>query len=288
MKKFSHSINIENNSNRLVSHTDSDWSAMRDGCLISIDDDNHFYTVGKLEELNFISDFNYDGNIVLNGDYSNLFLENDTITISYKEYEAFAIISVLNPGSSYREGDVLSCSGGNLSINVVNNVKYPTLIKVESVDGQGGISQISLLNKGLYVTPPDSDNSLSGGFGSSARISITYEVAKNRKMIDKQVINSVFNGGSTILSLNYQLPSGVKDGKISFNKYIAYLTSNYVGDTKKNVNYHVVRDRTPGLNLPMLLKNSNKNEEIFNFTIMQLDEKIVNLEKRIAQLEGKS
>jgi hypothetical protein len=47
------------------------------------------------------------------------------------------------------------------------------------------------------------------------------------------------------------------------NKFKAFLTSNYVGETKRNMEYHVLRDFSPHFGLPLLVKGGNKLEETY-------------------------
>lgn len=285
MKKFSHAINITNGNNYFITHTESDWSAGRRGSLVSIGDDNHFYTVGEIEDINFITDFVYNGLLVLNGDFEEIFLTDDILTISYKEYHAFIIKNIVQSGTGYQVGDVLTCSGGDLSVNIIDNSKTPVSVKVETVDHQGGIISVSLLRDGKYTSPPTGEIPLSGGHGSGASITIDFDIIKNRAMLEKQVVSSKHIDGNTLIEINYMLPAGVKEGKISLRKNKVYLTGAYVGPTKRNIHFHVARDQSPNLRLPLLLKNSNKNEESINFAFLALDKEIALLKEEIAALK---
>lgn len=286
MKIFSHSINIDKDKNYVISHTESDWASMRKDSLISIDTDKHFYTIGNIEELNFITDFNIQNNqLIISGNFEHYFLRDDILTISYKEYELLMIKSIINSGNGYKIGDILSCSGGQLSINVFDNSKNATTFQIEEINGNGGISKLKILNKGTYINTPEENNTLSGGSGNSAVIALGFIIINNRRMLERQVINATNNQSNTILELNGNLPIGVTNGKISMAKYIGYLTSNYVGNSKRNCKYTIIRDRTPHLGLPLLLKNSDKTEEFFNYTLLELDKRIKNLEDKLLKAE---
>lgn len=282
MKNFSHSINVDKDKNYVISHTESDWAAMRNNSLISIDDDAHFYTIGNTKQLNFIADFEItNNNLIISGNYEHYFLKDDVLTVSYKEYELLTIKSIINNGNAYKIGDILSCSNGQLSVNIFDNSKNSTTFQVEEVDGNGGIIKLKIINKGIYIIPPEETNTLVGGNGNSAVISLGFIIINNRRMIDRQVANARNDQSNTIIELNDYLPAGVNSGKISMSKYIGYLTSNYIGNTKKNSKYHITRDKTPHLGLPFLSKNSQKNDEFFNHVILELDKKIQELESRL-------
>lgn len=287
MKPFTHTININNNSNYIIGHTESDWSVLRNGSLISIDDDNHFYHIGDVKKINLIVDFDViNDSLVLNGDLEENFIHNDVITISYKEYELLAIKSIVSAGSRYKVGDILYPSDGLASSDVVNNYTLNSKITVEEVDSNGGIKNLSISKSGNYIIIPSEINKISGGSGNDASLSLQFSLSKDRKMLERQIVGASSSNNQTALKLNYPLPNGVNNGKLSMNKFKAILTSTYIGANKRDCKYHISRDFTPHLGLPLLSKNSNKNEELFNHIILSLDERIRRLEEKISKISN--
>ena len=287
MKKFSHGININQGNNYFITHTESDWSAGRTGLLISIGDDNHFYTVGKIEDINFITDFTYENNrLVIPGHYEDIFILDDIVTVSYKEYEIFIVKSILNGGNGYSVGDILTYTDSGLSVNVFDNSQQPATFKVESIGPSGEVTSLSLQNKGKYIRQLSSIN-LKGGRGSDCSIEVLSNVIVNRAMIEKQIESAREIDGNTILEINYILPIGVKEGKISLSKKKVFLTGAYVGNTKRNTHFHINRDYTPNLKLPLLVKNSNKHEENLNHSLLEIDKIISKLLQDIEELKKK-
>ena len=287
MKNFGHSINIDHDSNYIIGHSEVDYSSARIGSLINIDNDGHFYIIGAVEPLNLILNFSIDGNnIIVNGNYENYFLLDDVLTISYKEHEMLIIDSILNNGVNYKAGDVLSLNGGILSTNTIDNTSQSTNFKVDDVDIKGTIKKLTPISKGKYIKFPDKTNNLIGGRGSGAQISVESALVSNRKMFERQVISATNQDSNTIIELNFKLPPAIQEGKVSINKYKIFLTSTYVGPTKKNVNYNIVRDYSPILQLPLLVKGSNKLEEIANHNILRLEQKIKELEDKINRINS--
>lgn len=286
MKNYGFNININKNSNAVIGHTEANWHTLKKNSLINIGNDAHFYTIGKVDPLNFISDFVVeDNNLLINGEYENYFLADDVVIISYKEYELLTIKNITNKGIGYKIGDILNFTGGELSINVIDNKSHPTLLKVEEIGNAGCINKLSIFQRGVYLKFPNKLNTLNGGSGSGAEIDTESNIITNRKMIERQVIRAESRNNQTLVQINYPLPSPIKEGKLSFNKHIAYLTSNYVGEDSRNTEYHILRDSTPHLGLPILLKNSNKSTEYYNHTIQLLDKEIKDLKNRLDKLE---
>lgn len=284
MKDFGFSINVDKDTNYIIGHTESSWEALRNSSIVSIDNDGHFYNIGGVEPLNFITDFTLkDDKLMIDGNYENLFIIDDILTISYKEYELLTILNIKDKGTNYKINDILNLDGGILSTNLIDNKSQPTILQVEEVDSVGGINKLKVLSKGIYLQFPPKENKLTGK-GNGAQVSLEYNLIKDRKMIERQVISAQNQDSNTIIDLNYKLPENVTAGKISMSKYKAFLTSNYIGDTKKNAQYTIIRDFSPNFRFPLLAKGSNKLEETLNHTIIELDKKIKELENKINSL----
>jgi hypothetical protein len=71
-----------------------------------------------------------------------------------------------NEGSGYVVGDVLTVSGGEVTI--------PAQLTVETIDMGGEILTVSVSNAGLYPVPPESPAVVTGGSGSSATFDLTF------------------------------------------------------------------------------------------------------------------
>lgn len=285
MKNFGFTVNIDNNSNAIIGHSEAEWKHIRNNSLISIDNEPTFYTIGRVEPLNFIADFIVsNNNLVIPGNHEHYFIYDDILTISYKEYELLAILEVVNKGANYHQGDILSLDGGIVSMNIVDNTSHATLLRVEEVSADGQINKLSVIHKGIYLQFPNKVNKLKGGHGQGAEISVESSLINDRKMIERQVIAAENEEAVTKIQINFPLPASVTQGKVSVSKYIGYLTSTYVGPTKRDVPYNITRDFSPVLGLPLLVKGSNKIEETFNYTILKLEQKIRELESKITSL----
>lgn len=287
MKQLGFTVNINNNSNILIGHSESDWSVLRDGDLVIIDTNKSFYTIGNTEKVFFIQPFKKLNNnqISINGTWEHFFLPDDILNITYKEYELLTIKQIINPGKNYKIGDIVSLSGGILSINSFDNSTQASLFKVENINSEGGITQLSILNRGCYISFPDHINDIKGGNGMGATIFIEEKLIESRKTLERQVESVKEWGADTIITLNYHLPESIIDGKVSVQKWKLYLTSNYSGETKRDVSYQIIRDLTPVLKLPFVVKNSNKLEEAYNYSIKRLDQEITNLTQQIEEIK---
>ena len=83
-----------------------------------------------------------------------------------QDYRAVSV-AVSGAGSGYTAGDVLTVSGG---IGLI-----PVEVTVSTVNGTGGVTAVSLSNAGQYTATPTNPVSVTGGTGSAATLTVTFE-----------------------------------------------------------------------------------------------------------------
>lgn len=278
---------IKQNSNKLISTTYSDWSAVREGSFIKFEDDVHFYIVSHVEKKTYLKDFivNDPSVIQVNENCGANINPEDSLYISYKEYEISTVNKIINAGINYKVGDRLNLAGGKASTNIRDNTLNTGIITVNRIGENGEILEISIADHGKYIESPPSITSLQGGGGQNATIEISYRLSDHRTFIERDVESVEFKSAETIIHLVYGLPNGIKEGKLSIEKWEITLTSNYTGITRINQPFQVLRDFTPNYKMPLIAQNAVNQELIYNHTIAILDRKIAELEKRIKELE---
>jgi hypothetical protein len=86
--------------------------------------------------------------------------------IAPQEAEAFSV-TVTAAGTGYTAGDTLAVVGGIGTIT--------TELTVSTVNGTGGITGVTITNAGQYSTAPTNPVSVTGGAGSAATFTITFD-----------------------------------------------------------------------------------------------------------------
>lgn len=288
MKLIGNIGSIKKDSNRLVSSTYSDWSPVREGTFIKFNDDFHFYTVSHTEKKIFLKDFvTIQPNIIQINENCGINIGvGDSLNISFKEYE-LNNYKIISSGKGYRIGDQLTLDGGVASLNVINNTLNTSIVIVTKVGSEGQINEVSVSNKGKYLTIPNPNTALKGGSGSGSSIEVSFKLTDHRTFTERDVQNVEFKNSETILYLVYPLPPGTKEGKLSIEKWEIILSSNYLGETNTNEVFEIIRDFTPYYKIPLLTPNSKNQELTFNNSMAILDKKIAELEEKIKKLESK-
>ena len=283
------SASILKDTNRLISSSEDNFGGIRNGSYLKIGDNDFLYSVIKTNSFFYLKDVEILDNKTLKIDShtgADLQLE-DNVKISFKEYELNSILSITNPGINYNEKDILNVTGGELTIDVSEGIGYPTKLIVEKIDDKGSILRLGLKEKGKYLIPPEEKIKLHGGLGDKAEVELEYDVINKRHILERVIKNIVFNqkDDSTILTLDYSLPVGIKEGKLSVEKWEILLSSDYIQNSQLNIEYKLFKDFTEHINLPLVAKNSLSQDLIINQAFNKLDIIIYNLQKEIEELK---
>lgn len=256
--------------------------------MIRIGDDKVLYEVGGVKEALFIKPFKVIGDMVkISDEDDENFSRGDVVKVSYKEQAVLSILQVRHGGKGYRVGELLSISGGTPSVESLDGTVHKAYLKVEQVDDKGGVQTLSINKQGKYIQTPEQDCELIGGSGNNCLIKVAYKVLEKRALIERTIQKMIRGSSQTIVNFHYPIPKSVTEGKISAQKWEANLTSNYVGETQIGAQYEILRDYTGYLNLPLMARNTNCPELIFNRSLKILDQRIKELEAKLSKLENK-
>ena len=283
MKHPGFTLSIIKDSNTAIAHTEADLSNIREGSLIKFGTDDVFYTIARAEYKHYIKDFEVvsRNQIKINGDIGDSLLLGDNVYLTHKEYKLSNVIKIKSAGAKYKIGDIVTLFGGTLSISLSDNHPNPAKLKVVSVNGDGGISDLEIIGSGKYLESPSGRTD--GGSGTGAEVECDFSIYDDRANLDAVISNINNRTVDCTLTLGYNLPNGLKEGKLSCEKWCLHLTSNYTGDTKLNSDYTILGNLTPYLSIPLLVKNSPNNEFIINEALKRIDLEINNLKNLFLQ-----
>jgi len=280
---------ILKNTNRAVSSSEESWGSLRENTMVKFGNDSEFYKIGSSKQFMFIKNFKSinQNQILIEDDIGIALNVLDTVQVSFKEYELLTVIKEENRGSKYKVGDLLTIAGGIPSKDTQTNIDYSTKLVVSEVGADGEILQIRLEHPGKYICAPEQKCNLIGGHGSGATVLADFVVSDHRYITERTVTRIDKNEKGTIITLDSKIDSAVTDGKISVTKWELFITSNYAGESKYNEQIQFIRDFSPNLGIPFLLKDNQSPEAIYNLAILKIDSEFTKLQNRIKELESR-
>lgn len=280
---YKYTASIQKNTNKLISSSEDKFAGISEGNLIKLDNDPKLYTISNKDSLFYLVDFTAQDSkiLVMNTNTLSNFQKQDTIKITFKEYEAKFISEIKNKGKGYSIGTRINVKNGILSFDISIGYGQHTILEVTEVGDEGCIETLEIIETGKYIISPDIPLEINSDKGEGLSLEIKYAEINNRSFLERIINDIYFDGDKTYLVLDYSIPLNVKLGKISCNKSILILSDNYIGDTLMNVRYQPFSSFTPNIRLPLLLKNSMSSEAIYNKTCLILDEEIGKIKKQL-------
>lgn len=292
-------INIYNrasvikDTNRIVCESRFNPSHLRSGARITFDLDPESYIIARSEELFYICAFETleNGAFLIKENIDINLTLGDTIDISYKEYELDPNISILQKGSGYLVGDIITIKEGLPFTDPDSNMERYSKLEVFEVDEAGGIISLKLKDAGKYIKAPNEQVSFGyappGGSGSGLELVLIYKILNNRSVINREIFYIEKTDSGYLLTLNHTVPNHIKEGKLSVKKYQLFLSSSYASESKLSASYKLITDFTENYGLPYLIENSLSASAVYNESMTKLDAKIKAIEDKIAKLQDR-
>jgi hypothetical protein len=286
-------VSVLKDTNKVVGSTYDNFSAIRPGSFIRIENGQVLYPITKTQSIFYSKPFiNNKNREIIISDYCGIFIQKgDNIKIFYNRYELDSILSITSAGKGYNEGEIVTISGGVPSVNNIDGQVYPTRLVINIVNPEGGIVSLSKTDSnenGDYINTPVGDLELIGSKnGKNAQIRCQFKIIPSSLSIDRTVREISYQDGKTKIILDYSIDPNITNGNLSLEKWEAHLAYPFIGESRNNVPYEIFKDFTPNLNLPLLLKNSRSNELLYNQGMFLIDAEISSLRKTVEELKSK-
>jgi len=169
----------------------------------------------------YTADPTTSGNSVTGGSGSgatmDLTMDDTGWTVNRRTQEA-ASAAVGTAGSGYSVSDQLSVSGGLQGHNGVTAV-----FNVDSVDGGGGVTGVSLVTAGNYEEVPANDASTTGGGGSGCELTVTWQDATSQEQV--LIMTGTVSGTNPVVGVKTWQGQNVTGTDTTFNWSLFGMTA---------------------------------------------------------------
>ena len=258
----------------IYSNNLANWSTINPGQEIEIIGNSEKFSVVRANVINYNKAFTVESNsaIKIDSEIKDLVLDGDTIDCYFVTYYTVLINEITEAGSGYKVNEQLNINK-NTYFDSSNNRSERAILQVKSVDSNGGITELHLINNGKF-TQNFEQADLDGGSGKGAKVSLI--LGKHDKKVLKffSVLNVKREQGSTFVELDEKIKDTFLTGEIYIKRYRVTLNK----PTNKEYSSHpfiLKVEKTPFLNLP--LAKDNNIEQIYNQAILTIDSKIKEL-----------
>ena len=261
----------------------------RNGAFVKIGANEIFYRLENAETLNLRKKFTCDDKeLTLKGNLVYKIAPNDTLKITFEEYEGVAVSNIKPNQSKYNLGEKIYAQGGVTSSSSSNLTGEYTELTVTKVSDSGKIEQLEITSPGKYIKPPSNPVKVMDSDGEVIEADIDFEETSQLSILDRHVAFVEERENKTIIGLSYPLPPTVDKGEFNISKQVLFLDKAYVGDSIENHKCEMTFDFSPVNGIPLLPPASIDPHSTFNEAVKIIEEKLLALEKRISNVENRN
>ena len=211
------------------------------------------------------------------------FVFGDYIEMYYNEYEFFGHTQILKKEGPIYVNQTFSPAKAEPSLG------KKTILSILDVDGDD--IEIGVLEKGLYIKPPDPDDFFQSDGGTS-RIYLDHFYRKSSiRNHQTNLVKEVLHGENfTILTLHNNVPPNLLEGHIITHKL--FIETLVDSDSLKNAEaaelFFIISNKLPYLNLPYPEIEDQGASRMMEDIFLKIDSKLAELDKIIGELKNKN
>lgn len=252
----------------------ANWSLINSGEQIEIMGNPEKFSVVCANVINYNKGFIVESNSIIKFDsiIKDLVLDGDTIDCYFITYYTALVNEITEAGSGYKVNEYVNINK-NTYFNFSNDRNERAILQVKSIDSNGGITELHLIDNGKF-TQNFEQADLDGGSGKGAKVSLILGKHDKKSLKFFSVLNVKRDQGFTFVELNEKIKDSFLTGEIYIKRHRITLNK----PTNKEYFSHpfiLKVEKTPFLNLP--LAKDNNVEQIYNQAILTIDSKIKEL-----------
>ena len=281
MKLINFCASINKNSDELICQSDKDFLSIDESFTVRIEDE--FYGIRKIDKKEVWFDFKnseMDGSryLIINELEEDQFYPRDYVEIYFSEYQAQKYGMVIDGGKGYEKGQTIVFAGYGGVCN----------FKIAKVGDQGEVLSLSIENVDNFLCSGHREILVEGGGGEGLKVIVEFLDTKKKTMVTKEIRSTFFSKGNSYLDFEYPIEQDIDNGQIKIyrssitldKKNLNELPSQVVCIAEK-INY------TPKLKIPIVERGTLNAYRVYNEGATIIEDKFMELEKRIIDLESK-
>ena len=283
MKPITFLGSINNESDILIAESKKDYLTVRDDFSLRID--NKFYDIKKIEEeerqfkFRIVRRHDEDAFLRIPDLPKKKIYKKDFLEIILTEYDAKRIPRIVDKGKGYKKGEKLSFEGFEGAFT----------LSIKEINKEGGIVSANIETNKSFFSPGYKEVTPSGGSGKGHRLIVEMKDNGKRTVTGKYVRESFYDQGANYINFEYNLPDFVEKGEIKIYRTEIKLGKKYEGDDLESVICIAQKvDYTEKFGIPIAERGTINAYKLYNQGAQIIEDKMVELESRIIELESRS
>ena len=288
MKPEIFEASVEKGSNKLyiISHRQV---GVKNGAFIKLGANDIFYRAENSEIIKLRRKFTAENKVLtIKGNYNYKLISGDLLNINYEEYEAVSVSDIEPHSEKYSVGQKIYAQGGITSSSAENVTGEYTELEVKKINDTGQVLSLSISRPGKYITPPESPVEIMNEEGKIIKVVIEFDYSSESSAVERDLTFVEGESTTTRLGIAYPLPLVVKEGEFTLSKQVIHLDKAYAGESLDGEMCQITFDYSPVNGIPLLPPNSIDPQSTYNEAVKIIDQKFLEFEKRIKNLENRN
>ena len=281
MKLVNFCAYIDKGSDQLICQSDKNFLSIDESFSIRIEDESYEIREIKKEEVwySFKNIKNQEKQYLsISGAPANKLFPKDFAEIYLSQYSVREFGMIVENGEGYQENEVI----------VFEDFGGKCNLRIDGVNESGGVTSLHIDHIEDFYISGHREIEFSSIKGKGCKIVIELADTKKKKVLPKNIKTCFFSRGVYYIDFEYEIPEYIEGGQIKIYRSTCTLDKKNLQDLEgqivciaQKVNY------TPKMQIPIVQKGTINAYKMYNEGATIIEDKFMELEKRIIELESR-
>ena len=281
MKLVNFCAYIDKGSDQLICQSDKNFLSIDESFSVRIEDESYEIREIKKEEVwySFKNIKNQEKQYLsISGAPANKLFPKDFAEIYLSQYSVREFGMIVENGEGYQENEVI----------VFEDFGGKCNLRIDGVNESGGVTSLHIDHIEDFYISGHREIEFSSIKGKGCKIVIELADTKKKKVLPKNIKTCFFSRGVYYIDFEYEIPEYIEGGQIKIYRSTCTLDKKNLQDLEgqivciaQRVNY------TPKMQIPIVQKGTINAYKMYNEGATIIEDKFMELEKRIIELESR-
>lgn len=281
MKLVNFCAYIDKGSDQLICQSDKNFLSIDESFSVRIEDESYEIREIKKEEVwySFKNIKNQEKQYLsISGAPANKLFPKDFAEIYLSQYSVREFGMIVENGEGYQENEVI----------VFEDFGGKCNLRIDGVNESGGVTSLHIDHIEDFYISGHREIEFSSIKGKGCKIVIELADTKKKKVLPKNIKTCFFSRGVYYIDFEYEIPEYIEGGQIKIYRSTCTLDKKNLQDLEgqivciaQKVNY------TPKMQIPIVQKGTINAYKMYNEGATIIEDKFMELEKRIIELESR-
>tara|TARA_B100000683_G_scaffold88302_1_gene87177 strand:+ start:388 stop:1236 length:849 start_codon:yes stop_codon:yes gene_type:complete len=281
MKLVNFCAYIDKGSDQLICQSDKNFLSIDESFSVRIEDESYEIREVKKEEAWYsFKNIKNQGKqyLSISGAPANKLFPKDFAEIYLSQYSVREFGMIVENGEGYQENEVI----------VFEDFGGKCNLRIDGVNESGGVTSLHIDHIEDFYISGHREIEFSSIKGKGCKIVIELADTKKKKVLPKNIKTCFFSRGVYYIDFEYEIPEYIEGGQIKIYRSTCTLDKKNLQDLEgqivciaQKVNY------TPKMQIPIVQKGTINAYKMYNEGATIIEDKFMELEKRIIELESR-